>query len=113
MSSQIVNPAALRAKEVEYSISHKNGATRATTRPTHKQMYYARFTERFGSLPANMSTTPAYAMSQPPTGQVVVNRISQKTDPHLGSTEYYSSTVPGVMILRRYNNIFIPQIPPY
>jgi hypothetical protein len=106
-SSQIVNPAVHRAKAVEYSISHKNGSTR--TAPTQS----TRFTERFGSIPSTMSSTPAYAMSQPPTGQVVVSRISPKTDPHLGSVEYYSSTLPGVQILRRYNNVFIPQISPY
>jgi hypothetical protein len=90
-SSQMVNPTALK-----------------TTQSTHKQMY----TERFNTLPMNLSSTPAYASSQPPTSQVVVRSVSQKTDPHLGSNEYYSSGIPGVMILRRYNNIFIPQISP-
>jgi hypothetical protein len=103
MSSQLVNPAVLKAKEVAYAMSHKN------THPS-KQMYIARFTERYGSLPVQVSSSPAYASHQPPTGQVVVNAIGRKTDPHLGSNEYYTSGVPGVMILRRYNNIFIPQI---
>jgi hypothetical protein len=96
MSSQLVNPAVLT--------SH------STPKP-YKQMYRARFTERYGTLPVSMSTSPAYAAHQPPTSQVAINRITRNTDPHLGSLEYYSSGRPGIQILRRYNNLFIPQIP--
>lgn len=93
MTSQMVNPAVLRAHDVAVSMSHR--------------------TERYGSLPVNVSTTPAYAAHQPPTSQVVVKGITRKTDPHLGSMEFYTSGMPGTVILRRYNNIFIPQLSPY
>jgi hypothetical protein len=96
-SSQLVNPAVLpRAKLVEYAISHKS-------RPIRSQ-------ERFDSLPLVTSSVPAYAASQPSTSQVVVQSISRKSDPHIGSNEYYGEKVSGVQILRKYNNIYIPQL---
>ena len=86
MSSQVVNPAVLKGSS-----------------PQKK-------TERYGNLPLVTSTSPAYAAHQPSTSQVVIKSITRKTDPHIGSLEYYSSGLPGIQILRRYNNIFIPQI---
>ena len=126
-TTQLVNPAVLtRAQLVDYAISHRSGSrmegyqvkvekmreytshtSKAVVQPTAKK------TEKYGTLPAQQSTTPAYAAHQPPTSQVVVRNVTQKTDPHLGSNEFYSSMVPGVQILRKYNNIFLTRIPPY
>ncbi len=124
-STQLVNPAVLtRAQLVDYAISHRSGSRREGYNvKIEKMKEYSSHTtssqstapkkEPYGTLPVQQSTTPAYAAHQPPTSQVVVRNVTQKTDPHLGSNEFYSSMTPGVQILRRYNNLYIPQLPPY
>lgn len=115
-TSQLVNPAVLtRAQLVDYAISHRSGSRRESYQVKIEKMreYTSHTTskkERYGTLPAQQSTTPAYAAHQPPTSQVVIQNITQKTDPHLGSSEFYATLHPGVQIIHRLDTIFIPQL---
>jgi len=43
--------------------------------------------------------------------RVLVQVIDAHTDPHLGAREMYSERRKGKLVIRRLNNIFIPQIP--
>jgi hypothetical protein len=64
-----------------------------------------------------LADRPIYPMAmRHPSGKVsrvLVQVIDPQTDPHLGRKEKYAEryTGLGTVIIRRLNNIFIPQIP--
>ncbi len=123
--SHMVNPAVLKKKE---TYDECNGLAQAMSEDyrslnssrsnvSKTKSSKSNTSERYSAAEVYRSTNDVkatvYASEKPPAGQVTIQRLSPKTNPNVGSNEYYKSGVPGTMILRRYNNIFIPMLAPY
>lgn len=122
--SHIVNPAVLKKEQYscdgltqEIQMKEDFRWIRPDAAARRMALQKAKVPEKYSAADVYRSSHNAkaavYASEKPTAGEVMIQRISPKTDPNLGSNEYYSSGVPGTMILRRYNNIFIPRLPPY